>query len=100
LGRAEAGEAELAESGEFVRAATREFAGGEDRASELAGQLFNACGTVDGRANAGEIEPVAAADIAQGPVGSGRKVQGAERPVDRYRPFSFQEAFSQGHGRA
>jgi len=54
----------LAESGEFVRAATREFPGGEDRASELAGQLFNACGTVDGRANAGEIEPVAAADIA------------------------------------
>jgi len=36
----------------------------------------------------------------QGPVGSGRKVQGAERPVDRYRPFSFQEACSQGHGRA
>jgi hypothetical protein len=57
-GRAEADEAELAESGEFVRAATREFAGGEDRSSELAGQLFNACGTVDGRANAGEI-PVA-----------------------------------------
>src|SRR4029077_7960990 len=35
-----------------------------DRAVELAGDLFQSRSKIDGRANTGEVEPVAAADIA------------------------------------
>src|SRR5215468_5519803 len=64
LRRAEAGEGEFPESSEVARAAAREFIGGEDPASQLTRQLFNARGEIDGRTNAGEIEPIGAADIA------------------------------------
>jgi hypothetical protein len=42
----------------------REFTGGEDCAAQLAGQLLDAGGTVDGWTNASEIKSIAAADIA------------------------------------
>jgi hypothetical protein len=64
LGRAKAGKGEFAERGKFAWAVTREFIGGEDRAPQLAGQLFDACGTIDRGTNTGEIETIAAADIA------------------------------------
>src|SRR5919109_1727696 len=56
--------AELSDWREFARTVVREFPGGEDRPPQLAGQLFHACGKIDGWPNTGEIEPVAAADIA------------------------------------
>src|SRR6202008_2247843 len=64
LGRAEAGKREFAECGEFAGAMLREFIGGENPAPQFAGQLFEASGKIDGWTNAGEIKPIAAADIA------------------------------------
>src|SRR6516225_5071644 len=45
-------------------AVTREFVGGEDHAAQFAGELFEARGQVYRGADAGEIEPVSAADVA------------------------------------
>src|ERR1700741_1719914 len=60
---AKAGQPEFTERGEFSRAVAREFTGSEDRAAQLAGQLFDAGGTIDGWTNASEIKSIAAADI-------------------------------------
>src|SRR5271167_726100 len=64
LCRAKAGKGEFTKGGEFVGAMLRELIGGENRSPQLTGQLFNARGKIDSRTNAGEIEPIAAADIA------------------------------------
>src|SRR5215470_14027389 len=64
LRRAEAGKSELAECGELTPAMLCELTGSQDPAPQLAGQLFDARGEIDGRTNAGEVEPIAAADIA------------------------------------
>src|SRR6266568_1931357 len=64
LRRAKSGKAEFAECRKFARAVAREFFRGDDRAPEPAGQLFDARGKIDGGTDAGEIEPIAAADIA------------------------------------
>src|SRR6516162_8758727 len=58
LGRAEARQRELA------AAMLCELARSQDPAPQRAGQLFDARGAIDSRTDAGEIEPIAAADIA------------------------------------
>src|SRR6202035_1248769 len=64
LRRAKAGKGELAECGELAPAMLCELAGSQDPAPQLAGQLFDARGEIDGRTDAGEVESIAAADIA------------------------------------
>ena len=61
---AEPGKREFAECREFTRAVAGKFSRGEDGASELAGQLFDARCKIDRGPDAGEIEAIAAADIA------------------------------------
>src|SRR5215472_14515698 len=64
LRRAEAGEREFAERGEFTAAMPREFARSKYHPPQPAGQLLHACRQIDRLANAGEIQTVAAAYIA------------------------------------
>ena len=42
----------------------RELAGSQDPAPQLAGQLFNSRGEIDGRTDTGEVKAIPAADIA------------------------------------
>src|SRR5262249_45528637 len=64
LRRAEAGELEFSNGQQPARTVKAEIAGSDDRAAELAGKLFQPRGEVHCRPDDGEVEPVAAADIA------------------------------------
>src|SRR5215469_17645140 len=64
LRRAESGEREFAERDEFTAAMPRKFARSKYHPPQPTGQLLNARRQIDGLADAGEIETVAAADIA------------------------------------
>src|SRR5262245_4358530 len=79
---AEAGKGEFAECGEFTRAMAGKFPRGEDGAPQLAGQLFDARCKIDSGPDAGEIEAIAAADIAVKDIAY---VQGQAEPQPRHR---------------
>src|ERR1700730_13420229 len=64
LCRAEAGQREFAEWRKFAPAVACELFRGADLAPQRPRQLFEASGKIDGWTDAGEIEPIAAADIA------------------------------------
>ena len=60
----EAGKIEPADRAEMVRAMPREFFRGEDHASQAAGELLDARRQIHRRTDAGEVQTVAAADVA------------------------------------
>src|ERR1700734_1765022 len=64
LSPGKSGDRKLAEFGPAAGADVREALGRYDGAMQLAGDLLQPCCEIDGGADAGEVEPVAAADIA------------------------------------
>src|SRR6516225_2455163 len=64
LRRTKAWKRELAECCELIPAMPRKLAGSQDPAPQFTRQLFDALGEIDCRTDAGEVEPIPAADIA------------------------------------
>src|SRR5262245_61689674 len=62
--RGKPSEREVPDRLEIRPAVTREFVGGEDHSAQFAGELLEPRGQIYRGANAGEIQPVAAADVA------------------------------------
>src|SRR5262249_9208635 len=57
-------EREVSDRLEIRPAVTREFVGGEDHSAQFAGEVLEPRGQIYRGANAGEIQPVSAADVA------------------------------------
>src|SRR5215475_3710265 len=64
LSRAKASKCKLVDNSELVRAVDGKFTGGEDCSPQLTGQLLEARRQIHRRTDAGEVQTVAAADIA------------------------------------
>src|SRR5262249_23153967 len=64
LPRGKSREREVPDRLEIRSAVTREFVGGEDHSAQFAGELLEPRGQIYRGANAGEIQPVSAADVA------------------------------------
>jgi len=99
LRRAESGEREFAEHGEFTAAMPRECTRSKYHPPKPTGQLLHARRQIDGLADAGEIETVAAADIAVKDLAQMQR-QPEPQPAEMLDPDRFANAFTLGcaHG--